>query len=436
MHGIARGRKRSAYSCVSTEEYVTTSKYVRRILSSEPTHRFMKITVLGAGAIGSAIACDLTTRDEVTHVQVCDARNGALRAVKDLVQSPKLRTVRVDVRDQRALTPVLAGSACVVGSASGTFNSKLAALAVSLGAHFCDLGAAGDVVRNELDLADNAARRSRWIVPNCGLAPGLINILVMQGMERFDAVDSVTMRVGNIPIEAGPPFYHRLGYAAERLVMSYTEPITLIRDGELHVVEPLTGLETVTFLPPTGELEAFYTAGKLATLPADLKGRVRTLDYKTLRHPGHASAMRAVLALGFGEDKSVDVRTHLSYRDLLTRRLRQHLGGEYRDAVIVRIELNGSRDGDHHTLTYELVDHHDETTGFSAMQRCTGYPAAAIATLLASGTVAGGGAGPPEHVIPAGPLFRALIDRGLRIQERWDDGELTDASAAEVTAEA
>src|SRR5690606_28059968 len=133
----------------------------------------MKITVLGAGAIGSAIACDLTSRPEVTHVQVCDARSGALRALKDLVQSPKLRTVRVDVRDERALMPVLAGSACVVGSTGGPLNAKLAALAVGLGAHFCDLGGDEETVEQELALRETAARRSRWIVPNCGLAPGL-----------------------------------------------------------------------------------------------------------------------------------------------------------------------------------------------------------------------------------------------------------------------
>jgi saccharopine dehydrogenase-like NADP-dependent oxidoreductase len=382
----------------------------------------MKITVLGAGAIGSAIACDLVRRDEVTHLQVCDARNGALRAVKDLVQSPKIRTVRVDVRDERALTPVLSGSACIVGSVGGAVNAKLAALAVGLGAHFCDLGSAPEVVEQELGLHEAAARRSRWIVPNCGLAPGLVNALVMQGLARFDAVESVTMRVGNIPIEASPPFFHRLGYATERLVTGYTDPVPIIRDGELRYTEPLTGLETVSFPPPTGRLEAFYTAGKLATLPHALEGRVRRLDYKTLRHPGHAQAMRAVLALGFGEDRSVDVRTHLTYRDLLVRRFRQHLGGAYRDAVIVRIALVGERDGARHTLTYELVDRYDEATGFSAMQRCTGYPAASIAVLLATGAVPGGGASPPEHVIPAEPFLAMLTERGLRIQEWWDEG--------------
>lgn len=382
----------------------------------------MKITVLGAGAIGSAIACDLATRPEVTHVQVCDARSSVLRTLKDLVQSPKLRTVRVDVRDERALTPVLAGSACVVGSTGGPLNAKLAALTVGLGAHFCDLGGDRATVQQELALREAAAKRTRWIVPNCGLAPGLVNILVTRGLGRFDTVDAVTMRVGNIPIEAEPPFFHRVGYATERFVRGYTDPVAVVRDGEVEYAEPLTGLETVSFPEPTGELEAFYTAGKQSTLPHDLAGRVRTLDYKTLRHPGHAAAMRSVFALGFGEDTSVDVRTHLSYRDILTRRLRQHLGGEYRDAVIVRILLEGQREGAACTLTYELIDRFDEATGFSAMQRCTGFPAAAIASLLASGTVAGGGAAPPEHIIPTEPFLAALTERGLQIEERWHEG--------------
>ena len=383
----------------------------------------MKITVLGAGAIGSAVASDLASRSEVTHVQVCDARSGALRKLKDVVQSPKLRTVRVDVRDERALMPVLAGSACVVGSTGGPLNAKLAALTVGLGAHFCDLGGDRATVEQELALHAVAAKRSRWIVPNCGLAPGLINILVTRGLDRFDTVDAVTMRVGNIPIEAKAPFFHRVGYATERFVRGYTDPVAVIRDGTIEYAEPLTGLETVSFPEPTGDLEAFYTAGKQSTLPRDLEGRVRYLDYKTLRHPGHAAAMRSVFALGFGEDKSVDVRTHLSYRDILTRRLREHLGGVYRDAVIVRILLEGERDGEACTLTYELIDRFDDATGFSAMQRCTGFPAAAIAAILASGIVPGGGASPPEHIIPTEPFLAALTERGLQIEERWHAGE-------------
>ncbi len=380
----------------------------------------MKLTVLGAGPIGSAIACDLVLREEVTHVQVCDARSGTLRLLKERLQSPKLRTVRVDVRDERALAPVLAGSVCVVGSGNASLNPKLAALALGVGAHFCDLGGDEAAVQQAFALHDAAAKRSRWVVPNCGLAPGLVNVLVLYGLDRFPA-EAVTMRVGNIPVEAEPPLFHRLGYGAERLVMSYTAPVAVIREGALQTAEPLTGLEAVSFPEPFGDLEAFYTAGKLSTLPLDLQGRVRRLDYKTLRHPGHAAAMRAVLALGFGEDRFVDVQTHLTYRDLLTRRLRKQIGGTPHDAVLVRIRLDGTLDGERRSLTFELVDRYDEATGFTAMQRSTGFPAAAVATLLATGAVPGGGAAPPERIIPPAPFFADLAAHGLAITEQWGD---------------
>ena len=382
----------------------------------------MKISVLGAGAVGSAIACDLVGREAVTHVQVCDNRSGRLRALAEHLRSPKLRTVRVDVRDDRALAPVLAGSACVVGSVDGALNPKLAAVALESGAHFCDLGGDSRTVAQELALAPEAKRRARWVVPNCGLAPGLVNLLVMRGVDQFEEVEGVTIRVGNIPIEAGPPFFHRFGYTAERLVEGYTAPVEIIRDGRITHVAPLTGLEEDAFPAPFGRLEAFYTAGKLSTLPQDLAGRVDCLDYKTLRHPGHAAAMQAVLALGFGVHKSVDVRTHLTYRDLLVRSLRRNLtGSDYRDAALVRIVVEGRKDGEACTLTYEMVDRYDEEAGLTAMQRSTSFPAASIAFLLASGAVAGGGASPPEHVIPKEPFFADLAAHGLSITERWDE---------------
>ena len=381
----------------------------------------MKISVLGAGEIGSAIACDLVGRDAVTHVQVCDNRSGALRTLAADVSSPKLRTVRVDLRDDRALASVLTGSACVIGSASGGLNPKLAAVAVEQGAHFCDLGGGDAAVAKQLALAPAAKKKSRWVVPNCGLAPGLVNLLVMRGVEQFDAVDAVTIRVGNIPIEAEPPFFHQFGYTAERLVEGYTAPVELVRDGAVVHVEPLSGLEEEVFdAPPFNILEAFHTAGKLSTLPHDLAGQIRTLDFKTLRHPGHARVMQAILALGFGADKSVDVRTHLSYRDLLVRSLRRTLKGEYRDAALVRVVIEGQKEDDAQRLTYEMIDRYDEASGFTAMQRSTSFPAASIAFLLASGAVPGGGAAPPEHIVPKAPFFADLEAHGLAIAERWD----------------
>jgi lysine 6-dehydrogenase len=378
----------------------------------------MKISVLGAGAIGSAIACDLVQREEVTHVQLVDHKTSALNAVSERLDSSKLRTARADVRDTRRLAAVLAGSACVVSSVAPALHPKLARLALDVGAHFCDLGGDTRTFRKELDLADEAATRNRWVVPNCGFAPGFVNVLVMEGVESFEHVESVIVRAGSIPLRAEPPFYHRIAYSPEKLVEDYTALTPMVRDGVVTEVEPLTGLETVSFGEPFPELEAFYTAGKLSTLPYDLAGRVGTLDYKTLRHPGHAAAIRSIFALGLGEEKFIDVRTHLTYRDVLARRLRQHLGGEYEDAVVLRIRVTGWRGGERSTLVYELLELQNHDT--SAMQRCTGFPTAAVAVLLGSGKMPGGGAAPPERVIPRHLFFEALAQRGLTFETRWE----------------
>jgi lysine 6-dehydrogenase len=396
----------------------------------------MKITVLGAGAIGSSIACDLVLRKEVTHVQVVDHKAAALGRITDEIDSGKLRTARVDVRDERRLAAVLAGSACVVSSVDPQLHARLARVALSVGAHFCDLGGSEKALESELALGEEAAARSRWIVPNCGFAPGFVNVLVMKGIEEFESVEDVVIRGGSLPMEAEPPFFHRIAYAAEKLIDDYTSPATMVRDGEVVDVEPLTGLEQLSFSPPFVRLEAFYTSGKLSTLPHDLAGRIRTLDYKTLRHPGHAAAIRSVFALGFGEDRFVDVRTHLTYRDILARKLRQQLGGAYDDAVVLRVSITGHREGRRQVLIYELMElHRDEAT---AMQRCTGYPTAVVATLLGGGHVPGGGAAPPEHIIPRDRFFEALAERGMRVETRWEEPsehhhEMGESEAAHLT---
>jgi saccharopine dehydrogenase-like NADP-dependent oxidoreductase len=165
-------------------------------------------------------------------------------------------------------------------------------------------------------------------------------------------------------------------------------------------------------------MEAFY-AGGLDSLAEALAGRLDRLDAKTLRYPGHASQMRFLLDLGFADRTTLDVRTHLTYRDVLLRRLRQRLGGAYEDAVVVRVEADGTAGDAEGTLAYGFVDHYDAASGLSAMQRCTGFPAAAAALLLAERAVPGGGAGPAEAVLPVEPMLALLAERGLVVGETW-----------------
>src|SRR5690606_20222566 len=233
------------------------------------------------------------------------------------------------------------------------------------------------------------------VVPSCGLAPGLVNVLTLRAVDRFDRPRAACIRVGDVPTEPKAPFNYRLAHSAEKLLDDYTEPVVVLRNGRIEVVEPLTGLEDVEVGDEFGTLEAFYAAGGLPALTRALADRLDRLDVKTLRYPGHASQMRFLLDLGLAAREVLDVRTHLTYRDVLVRRLRQRLGGAYKDAVLVRVEVVGEVvgevAGEERTLTYQLVDRFDEATGLSAMRRCTAFPAAAVAVLLATGRIGGGG---------------------------------------------
>jgi saccharopine dehydrogenase-like NADP-dependent oxidoreductase len=379
----------------------------------------MKITVLGAGAMGSAVAYDLCRREEVLRVQVCEARPGVLRAFRTWLDDPKVRTYEADARDVQSLEPILAGSACVVSCVGPDHNPRLAALALDVGAHFVDLGDP-EPVADQLDaLAEQAEARQRWVVPNGGLAPGLVNVLCMRALERFDRPTAARVRVGDVPTEPTEPFCYRLAHSAEKLIEDYTQPVAVLRDGRLEYVEPLSGIETV-HVDGFGAFEAFHAAGGLPALARALEGRLDRFDVKTLRYPGHASQWRFLLDLGLADKQSLDVRTHLTYRDVLVRRLRQRLGGAYKDAVLVRVEAEGEAGGEARRLVYELVDRFDEASGLSAMQRCTAFPAAAVACLLATKQVPGGGVAPPEQVVPFDPFFDALAARGITVSERWE----------------
>ncbi len=398
----------------------------------------MRVTVIGAGAMGAAIAQELAARPEVARVQVCDVRARSLKALHDRVGGARLRSFQVDARDTSVLTSIIEGSDCVVSCAPPDQNLELARLCLDLGLHFCDLGGNDDLPRKGLEL-DEAAREKRvWLVPGCGLAPGLVNVLCLHGIDQFDEVEAAHLRVGDVPLHPEPPFRFRLSWSADKVIADYTNPVRIIEEGRVKEIEPLAREEHIRFGEPFGEMEAFCTQGGLSTLTDALAGRVQMLDHKTIRWPGHAHQIRFLLGLGFGEDRSIDVRTHLTYRDVLVRRMRRRLGGKHQDAVLMRILIRGRRDGTEQTLVYEMIDRYDAERDLTAMAHATSIPTAAVAVLLGNGQIEGGGAAPPEQVVPRRTYCVALIERGLDIRTRWHDGhdEVTAASDGMLTREA
>jgi saccharopine dehydrogenase-like NADP-dependent oxidoreductase len=397
----------------------------------------MRITVIGAGSIGAAVVRELSKRsDEVTQVQVCDTRSRALQRLHEDIDSQLLRSFQIDARDMNVLSQIVQGSDCVISCVPAELNPDLAELCLEQGVHYCDLGGNDQYVQQELSLADRAREKSVWIVPNCGLAPGLVNILCLHGVNQFDRVEAAHLRVGDVPLSPEPPFNFRISWSAERVIEDYTNPARLIEGGQVTEADALSRDETIRFGAPFEHMEAFCTQGGLSTLTDQLVGRVETLDHKTIRWPGHVHQMRFVMGLGLGEPSKVDVRTHLTYRDLLVRRMRNHLGGDYDDAVLMRVLLRGDKDGRPQTLVYEMIDRYDESRGMTAMMRCTSIPTAVIATLVAGDGVTGGGADVPENIVPHEAFLDGIRARGLDIQTTWHEGHVDVTSLEPMGQEA
>ncbi len=384
----------------------------------------MKITVIGAGSIGAAVVRELSMRsDEVDRVQVCDTRSRALQRLHEDVDSQFLRSFQVDARDMNVLSQIVEGSDCVISCVPPELNPDLAALCLSAGVHFCDLGGNDQYVQQELGLAEEARERGVWIVPNCGLAPGLINMLCMHAIDQLDRADAAHLRVGDVPLHPEPPFNFRISWSAERVIDDYTNPARLIENGTIVEADPLSRDEAIHFEEePFGAMEAFCTQGGLSTLTDTLEGKVGDLDHKTISWPGHAQQMRFIMGLGLGEDRKIGVRTHLTYRDILVRRMRKHLGGDYEDAVLMRVLVRGERDGQPATIVYEMIERYNEETHQTAMMRCTAIPTIVAALLLArEETVTGGGADVPENVLPRDRFLDAVAERGLNVHREWHD---------------
>jgi len=296
----------------------------------------------------------------------------------------------------------------------------LARAAIKSGVHFCDLGGNDQVVERQLELNDAAREANVAVIPNCGLAPGLANVLAARGAELFDSVDSIHLRVGGLPQHPKPPFSYELAFSVEGLLNEYTGKSTVLRNGTLTQVETLTETEMMQFPAPFGTLEAFHTAGGVSRLPQMFAGRARELDYKTIRYPGHCERFRMLLDLGFGSSDPITVGANvLTSRELFAELLKKKLEGSGRDVVLLRVWIRGGRGGCLQTLTFDLVDFSSENDNITAMMRTTGYPTSVIIQLLVQGRIPVSGAVTPEICVPLKPLLEELSRRDVVVHQRW-----------------
>ncbi len=382
----------------------------------------MKYLLLGSGLQGTAIAHDLLRNvDDTTGLTVIDRDRETLAALAAKLDDPRLRTVAGDITDAGLVAPLMAEAAAAISAVNYWFNPQLTELAIAGGAHFVDLGGNNDIVRKQLGMDARAREAGVTVIPDCGLAPGLAGLLGYHLATGLDEAHDVRLRVGGLPSDPRPPLDYMLVFSAQGLINEYIEPAEVIRNGDLKTVPSLTEVEDLIFPAPFGRLEAFQTSGGTSTLPQTLAGKVRNLDYKTIRYRGHCEKIRLLVDLGLTTSEEIDVRGRaVAPRDVLAAMLESRLPTEGEDVVLLLCEAVGVAGGRTVRRAIRIIDRLDRATGLSAMTRMTGFPTAIIAEMLARGDVSRPGAMPQELIVPAGKMLDELKTRGVE-PESWEE---------------
>jgi lysine 6-dehydrogenase len=293
-------------------------------------------------------------------------------------------------------------------------------MAVEMGAHFCDLGGNIWMVDKQMTLDEDAKRAGVSIIPDCGLAPGMVAVVVAHGFARFDSVKDIHIRVGGLPQNPRPPLDYMLVFSVEGLINEYVEPARVIRNGELVEVPSLTEIETLSFPKPFEKLEAFITSGGTSTLVNTYRGKVENLDYKTIRYPGHCAKVKAINDLGFLSSESIDVGgQRVTPRQVTGSLFTKALTHDDRDAVLVQVQLDGKVDSVGRSLKYRLIDYHDDKTGLTAMMRSTAFPAIIVSQMQADGRITATGTVPQEIAVPPQLFLDELANRNIVYEESW-----------------
>ncbi len=377
--------------------------------------------VLGAGRQGVAAAYDLAMHGAADAIVIADisepAATAAATRVNSLSGTELAHGVRLDVADITATTELMAAADVCLSAVPYPLNFGLTNRAIAAGTSFCDLGGNGDVVMSQLGLDPEAREAGVSIVPDCGVGPGMIGNLAMQLMAQFDSVEELRIYDGGLPQNPRPPFNYAMFFNVVGLTNEYAGNALYIRDGELTEVETFADDEyEIVDIPELGKLEAFVTSGGLTTLAHTCSGELRTLTQKTLRYPGHVALFKGIRDLGMLDTEPVAVNgSAVSPREFLHAMVAPRFAprADDRDLVVIHMIARGIKDGADTEITLDLLDKHDEATGFAAMERTTGFHLAIVAAMMAAGEVPVG-ATALEHAVDPERMVEELHRRGMR----------------------
>ncbi len=394
-------------------------------MGDELSYRYV---VLGAGRQGTAAAYDLARYGGASQVVLADidaeaARLSAAR-VNNLVGRAVAEGRQLDVTDRPALLGALRGMDVALSAVPYYYNVEITRAAIEAGTSLCDMGGNTDVVMAQLAMDEQARAAGISLLPDCGMGPGLVNVLAVYAMELLDETREVIVYDGGLPQDPEPPWYYKLTFHINGLTNEYDGTVTQIRNGQIVTIDALSDCRMVE-LEGLGTFETFIAAGA-STAPWTFEGLLDHFETRILRYPGHFAQFRAFKDLGLFRQEPIRVGEQwVVPREVLHALLApQIVVPGIRDVCYIIGRGVGSKDGRPAAVVIELVDRYDEQTGFTGMERLTGWHCAIMMGFQARGVIPPGGR-PLERLLldgtpTAGAVMDAVRERGIPFNVRYE----------------
>lgn len=380
----------------------------------------MDVLVLGAGLMGRAIAFDLVHNTCFENVNVLDMHKKCLEETKRIFQdNNRIEFLYQDVTNKIKMKSLFADTDVIISAVPYSFNINLTKLAISQKCHFVDLGGNNTVVQNQKELNPQAKQNHVTIIPDSGLAPGLVSILTKNLVDEYGHFSSVKLRVGGLPRYPKEPWKYQLVFSANGLINEYAEDAIVLDHGTIKKVPSLTECESIEFSEPFGMLEAFITSGGSSTLPYSYKETIDCLDYKTIRYPGHLQQVKPLFDIDLHKVDEVNIHgCNVVPRDVLIYLLNKILPEKGEDVVLLRVTGEQREREAIKLITFEMIDYYDKETRLSAMMRTTGFPVSITADLIATNKIEKNGVFTPEEIIPSDIFLHELRKRDITINKK------------------
>jgi lysine 6-dehydrogenase len=354
----------------------------------------MKILVLGCGNIGSVVAKDLSESLPSAQIVIGDMNEDRAKEVASKIGRESVSWTKVDASNHSELVGILRKFDFAVGALPGVMGYQVCKAAVAAKRDIVDVSYMPEDV---MALHKDASKAGISILPDFGMSPGLGSILAGHAASKLDRVESVHMLNGGLPEKPVPPLGYVITWSVKDLIDMYSRKVTIVKKGKTVEVEAMSGLEEVSF-PGVGKLEAFYTDG-LRTMLYTMKN-VKDMWEKSLRYPGHVEKITLLKSLGFFDDKPINIgNLSIPPREitavLFERRLKRK---DVPDIVVMRVDVNGVKNGTKVTHTYHVLDRYDKQHEMTAMARTTAYTASVGAQLVAKKVISEKGVIAPEKL--------------------------------------